>query len=269
MNHYFCILFVIILSSCGRPETKEVQNKNSVTSLAPDSSKTIVLSSAANENSLIFIQGYTLYSEIFKKLGYTFIGRNYPTERSLLLANSGYVDGDGGRIIDIDTTVYKHLIKINEPVFEVNLAAYTKNKTIKTENWKSFAKYNSFLIGYVGGSFETYNEIEEFVPEAKLVEISDTRQGCAMLAAGRIDIFIDVEAYMNHFLTTDTALYKSGVKCCGVLEKYKVYPYLNKKHVELIPKIDSVLRQMKTSGEYSTLLKQGFAKYLTIRKEKN
>jgi polar amino acid transport system substrate-binding protein len=266
MNRLILIIIVLFSICCTKQTTRESKNADNTIKIDSTTNKLIVFSTGADENSLIFHQGYCLYSEIFKKLGYTFEGRSNPTERSLILANNGQVDGEGGRIVLIDTLKYPNLVKINEPVFTVKLAAYSTNNKIKINSWQSFSKINNLSIGYIFGSIETSNEIETFVPKPNLINITDTKQGCAMLAAGRIDIFIDVYEYMEYYLKADTNLKHSDIACVGEIKQYKVYPCLNKKHAKLVPEFESVLKSMKSSGNYQLALKKGFMEYVSSNK---
>ncbi|MBN1118757.1 MAG: transporter substrate-binding domain-containing protein [Bacteroidales bacterium] len=250
---------LLILIACKHNEKELKSDSTELTDAKKVEEKLIRLATAADSTTPSFKQGLVLYSEIFRRLGYKFQGECFPTERALLLVNNGTYDGEGGRIVEIDTAKYPNLVKVNESIFDVSLAAYSMNKDLNITGWNSFKKYPNLLIGIVNGSIESEVEISEHVDNNRIILANNTEQGFKMLAANRIDVFIDVNEYIMFFMQIHPEYKEMGIVNSGIIKTYNAYPYVNKKYSDLVPKIDSVLKELKNSGEYKQLLTQSFA----------
>ena len=76
-----------------------------------------------------------------------------------------------------------------------------------------------------------------------------------MLVAGRFDIYINVLSYINGFVAGHPEF--KAIQPAGILEDVSMYPYLHKKHRELVPQLAAVLQAMKGDGTYQRLMQQG------------
>ncbi len=197
-----------------------------------------------------------VYEEIFRRLGHDFQFVVLPPERALVEANVGRLDGNAGRI-EFDATLkerYPNLIRVNEPLTKVTFGAYSKNGTLKVDGWNSL-KDKDILIGFDRGVKMCEIRLPLYVKARNLFPFTDYRLGFKMLDRGRIDLVIQIK-------TTGDALLKqkkfegTKIKYIGDLETVPVYPYLNKKHTALVPKLAEALRAIKKDGTYDRLMDQ-------------
>lgn len=247
------IILILALYNCKQVGSSIENNIDSLTVDQTDAN-VIRFTTAADSNSPVYQLGYAIYHEIFQRLGYDFYAETFPTERALLLVNNGIFDGEGGRIVQVDEIAYPNVISSNEPIFTISLAAYCVGGAYKISGWNSFENYPNLSVGIVNGSIESSVELPHYIPTDKIVYVNNTEQGFMMLKAKRIDIFIDVLEYIQFLMEKHPEFKEMGISNAGIINTYKVYSFLNKKHEKIVPRMDSVLRDMKKSGDYIKLI---------------
>ncbi|MGI0117512.1 substrate-binding periplasmic protein [Zooshikella sp. RANM57] len=182
-----------------------------------------------------------LYKEAFKRVGKDIIIHSLYAKRSLVRANTGEADGDALRLKNIHI-YYPNLIRVPEPIWEVQLAAFTKNLNIKIKDWDSLKGYR---IGYLNGweFFDRHLSQFEYVHKSEYLSSL-----LFMLDRDRIDILL----YSK--LITQLYIKKNGLTSIKmlqpILKKQPAYLYLHKKHKQLVPALATAFRQMKTDGNY-------------------
>ena len=93
------------------------------------------------------------------------------------------------------------------------------------------------------------------VDEENLVSATDLRLALRMLVTGRIDLYVGSVMEMQGILAEDE-FKNSGIQRVGDIDSVPFYPYLHKKHEELVPQLAEVLRAMKADGTYDSLIEQ-------------
>ena len=91
-----------------------------------------------------------------------------------------------------------------------------------------------------------------YVEKENIVTLTGFEQSLKMLQARRIDIFI------ASTLVEESALMKSDaykdVKLVGIVEEKILYPWLNKKHQALAPRLADALKAMKADGTFQKII---------------
>ena len=195
-----------------------------------------------------------MYTEAFKRLGYRFTYNIFPPQRGLIEADSGRVDGAATRV-EFDKSLQKqfpNLIRVKEPVYKASYAAYSKNHSIHFQGWESL-RGKDYIIGYVRGMKVFEKSLPEYVDKNKTLEITDIRLAIRMLASGRMDILLENEMSMKSSLRNEE-FRGLDIRCIGSLDHFFLYPYLHKKHAELVPKLAAVLKDMKEDGSYEKII---------------
>ncbi|MBU2713783.1 hypothetical protein [Zooshikella harenae] len=159
--------------------------------------------------------------------------RLLPNKRSLEAVNLGLADGEGGRIAGMEK-VYPNLVMVPEPLFSLQVLAYTKMLDIKVNGWKSLKPYR---VGVLRGA--KYAEYGAKGIDRVLLASFGTQLFKA-LDADRVDIVVIHES-------NNLAL--SGVKGVKVLQpplqEIIIFHYLNKKHQKLIPALNCAIKKVK------------------------
>jgi polar amino acid transport system substrate-binding protein len=175
-----------------------------------------------------------LLKQAYQKLNIPISFIYLPGERSLTLSNSGKLDGEVARLAGIEKT-YPNLIRVNVPLQTVILYAYTKNPAITVSDSQSLKPYR---IAYLRGVKSIEKQFSGFNLEA----ITTIQQAFTMLAHNRVDIVITGDAAGA---TGNLPLAQMGIKkLMPPVYQFSIYHYLNKKHQELIPELETTLAEI-------------------------
>lgn len=217
--------------------------------------KTIVFSTPTPKNATGFQTYQRIYSMAFRRLGYDFRLEALPVRRSIASANSGVTDGDSGRIPQLaESGDYPNLIKVPETIGYAQVAVFATHSDLRFDSWESLQvlRGTKTLIGYSRGFKAVEIQLPRYLDERNMYTVTDALQGCRMLSAKRLNFVIEPRSVMEQLLRTKMCK-ADNIRLVGILETVPVYPYLNKKHAELAPKLAEVLHEMKKAGDLKML----------------
>ncbi len=218
--------------------------------------RTIHLAGGLPVDSFPWRAAQLFYTEAFRRMGYGFALEGLPLERALVEANAGRLDGDVGRVqFDDNLSMrYPNLIQVPAIIATFEVMTYTTDPSIRLHTWSDLDE-KGLIIGHHRGHQLSRNKLLAHVPQQDIIEISNIRQGLLMLTRGRIDILITSKLLVESVLS-NPRFKESGIMPAGMLEKFKIYPYLHKKNSALVPQLASVLNAMKDDGTYERLVAQ-------------
>lgn len=187
-----------------------------------------------------------LSQEAFQRLGIEFKLVNLPSERSLVAANQGEIDGEGLRVAGLEAQ-YPNLIQVPERYIGISFVAFAKDATIKLEHgWDSLKPHRvAFITGW--------KMFEANAAGARVIsKVDKPEQMFRMLDSGRIDLAL-------YTRTDGVALARSlGLSSIAplfpALKDVEMFLYLHKKHEALVPRLAQALREMKADGTYNRIL---------------
>lgn len=244
---FILIAFAIIVFSSGTYDDAFCSEN----SQGPE--KTIVFSTIITESYLFFHEMFLVYSEAFKRLGYNFRLISLPGERSMVNANSGVVDGEAARIASIDLNKYPNLIRAAEPIKVAKDGAYSVDTSIRINGWESL-KGKEYKVGLFKGIKSVEQKLPLYVEKENIVTLTDLVQCLKMLQARRIDIFI-VATLIEESAPMKSEEFKD-IKRVGIVEEKSVYPWLHKRHKDLVPRLADTLKAMKVEGTFQKLIEK-------------
>ena len=184
--------------------------------------------------------------EAYKKLDIEVEVLPLPGARALQSSNSGKVDGEVFRIVNVHKK-FKNLIPVPTPINTLQGIAFSKNKKITVEGWESLKNHKTGI--QVGIKFA-----ERGTDGMKRTIVDTNEQLFKMLAANRIDVA--VAAYTNGIKTIKNLKLTSIHALTPPLQEYPLYHYLHRKNAHLVNKLDAVLQTMKKSGRIQQIRKQ-------------
>jgi polar amino acid transport system substrate-binding protein len=184
-------------------------------------------------------------SEAFARNGIDFELVNFPSERSLRMADAGEVDGEGVRIAGLSET-FPNLVQAVEPIVGISFVAFAKDPEMAFEGWHSLkGKRLAFINGWKLFESQTAD-----MPGVNKVD--SPAQMFAMLNAGRVDLVLYTLADGRQYLQ-DTGM--EGIHALTPhLRDLDLYLYLHNSHSELAEKVAETLRGMKDDGTYDEIL---------------
>lgn len=158
----------------------------------------------------------------------------FPAARTLWLANNGMVDGEVARLAGLEKT-YSNLLRVNNPVNIISTSVYTKMGTYFTvQGWQSLAPYR---IAYLRGVKVVENNLQGLSAEG----VTTLEQAFMMLEHNRVDVVLADANQTTKLLSK----YPDIKMLTPPVYSFPVYHYLNKKHADLVPKLEAVLQQMR------------------------
>ncbi|MDE2592880.1 MAG: transporter substrate-binding domain-containing protein [Burkholderiales bacterium] len=184
------------------------------------------------------------YKELGKRAGLTFKIQTLPAERALGNANSGIDDGDVCRIAGLDKT-YPNLVQVSEPILSYKMKVFSRKANFTVHGAESLKPYD---VGILTG----WKIIERTVVGTRsLSSVETIDQLIKMLQNEKVDIIVIEE------MQGRTLMKKMGANNLKTLQPSLLegewYPYLNKKHADLIPQITVAIKSMKQDGTYQKL----------------
>jgi polar amino acid transport system substrate-binding protein len=229
LKQYLAIILAVVLSVATGVDTSHA-------------SQTIIFNTSnAPPNSTDTATGTCdrILTEAFRRLGMNLKIVQLPSERALQNANLGIDDGNFVRVEGMEK-MYPNLIRVPEAITTLEFTAFTRDGAINVSGWESLAPYR---VGIING----WKIVENGVAGVKSVtKVRDEHVLFPLLLSGKIDIAV------YDYRQGEYALRQLGAK--GVraaqhpLAVRPMYPYLNKRHADLVPKLDQTLKAMKKDG---------------------
>lgn len=189
-----------------------------------------------------------IFTEAFKRLGVPFQLEQYTLARRAILVDSGRIDGETSRIYSYGDT-RPNLIRVEESLIDLSFALYTANPKLRLARLEDL-RTTQHLVEFRRGILICENTLKQYVDAERLSDVVTQEQGLKKLVSGRTDLYCDIDVYVLQELQSpdlkDSA--KNVRKVISIGKAVPTYPFLNKKHAELAPRLAAVLKQMKAEG---------------------
>ena len=237
----FLLCTSLLLATFGFPGTAEGVETSS------QEKQQIVFTTIFTPTMSFFKRMSTVYTEAFSRMGYGFKLISQPGERAMIDANQGKVDGEAARIMNIDNKKYTNLIMVPHPIATIKDGAYATDHSIKINGWEGLAA-KPYKVGLIKGIKSVEQKLPLYVDKANIVSLSDGEQCMRMLQAKRIDLFI-VSTQIEESTFMHSGAY-DDVKLVGIVETKVLYPWLHKRHENLVRKLADTLKTMKSEGQF-------------------
>lgn len=187
-----------------------------------------------------------IYDEAFKRLGIPFQLEHYTLARRAALVEEGYIDGETSRIHSYGDT-RPHLVRVEESLIDLSFALYTANPAVHLKSVENL-RSSDYRVEFRRGILICENNLRPVVAAERLSDVLTTEQGLKKLVAKRADLYCDIDVYVLQGLQSPDIKGAAVRKVVSIGKAVPTYPYLNKKHAVLAPRLAAVLRQMKAEG---------------------
>ncbi len=187
-----------------------------------------------------------LSQEAFRRIGVDVRLVSLPSERSLLAANAGEVDGEGLRVAGL-ADQYPKLVRVPERYVSISFVAFAKDPAISlAQGWDSLKPQRvAFITGW--------KMFEAHAGGARTVhKVDRPEQLFQMLDSGRIDLALYTRAD-GVALARKLGL-ASLAPLSPALQDVDMFLYLHQRHEALVPRVAQALRDMKADGSYQRIL---------------
>ncbi|CAN5453557.1 hypothetical protein BH11PSE11_BH11PSE11_02800 [soil metagenome] len=192
-----------------------------------------------------------IYTEVFKRLGLPFQLEHYTLARRAALVEEGGADGETSRVYAYGTT-RPSLVRVEESLIDLSFGLYTANPSLRLAKLDELRSAD-YLVEYRRGILLCENTLKPVVQAERLSDVPTQTQGLKKLVAGRTDLYCDIDVYILQELQAPEFKGVTTVRrVMSIGNAVPTYPYLNKKHAELAPRMAAVIKQMKTEGLIET-----------------
>ena len=130
-------------------------------------------------------------------------------------------------------------------ILTVKDGAYSTDHSIKIDGWQSLAD-KPYRVGLLKGIKSVEQKLPLYVDRTNIVTLTDLEQCLKMLLAKRIDLFI-VGTLIEESAVMQSGAYRE-IKCVGIVETKLTYPWLHKRHQNLVQPLADTLKTMKAEG---------------------
>lgn len=185
-------------------------------------------------------------SEAYQRIGIAIEVEELPAERALMLADSGTVDGEAGRMTAIES-VTSNLVRISVPIFTAKTYVFTRDLKIQVDGFNSLRPYK---IGILTG----YKFVEKMVADMDHVIVPKYEDLFFMLNDGYVDVVIMAER--DGVSTLKSMGLISIQPLTPPLDESPMYHYLHVRHNALVPRITTVLEDMQREGRIQAIADQ-------------
>jgi len=237
------LLLALALCALGFPWTAHAS--------PPDQRPQMVFSSFSSDGmSELFNR---ILGEAYAELGYEAVIWKLPPERALIMANDGMVDGEAARVSVIEKD-YPNLIRVPTPLYLNRVAAFTKRSDFDPET--GFGGMGNNPVCICNG----YKFLEKATTGMDRHTVASYERMLALLQSDRVEFAL---AEYIDILPTLGKVKLDGIR---VLDKplavNPMYHYLNRKHADLVPAVDAVLRRMAADGRMEEILHSMMCEFL-------
>ena len=223
LAHLFCFTLLLAVSAAGMAR------------------ESIHFSCVQPTDSTTFQYLLPLYQEAFDGLDLNFSMTSAPALRDIAEANAGRTDGQCMRSYE-----YAELERL-ENLHRVEVAVWTTDFQMWGHSPDTNVSQSSTdaLTGYRVGYRRGFATVREYLKQRKAT-VSDnpitTVSGLKMLAARRLDIYIDGESSIED--ARRGLLLRRPIYLLGTIERVKSYPYLHKRHRHLAAPLAAQLKRI-------------------------
>lgn len=248
-NPVLILLIVSLLcTGCKKNNTNETETNQEKIVTHRKKTETITFSTAFLEDSNEYKRMNIIYTECFKRLGYEFELSYQPAKRALFEANTGNIDGDGGRIYSLNYNQdFPDLIRIDEPVLSIDVTLFTDDDTILLNSWSELENTDYILAVQIGVVIIKKRLEEHKIDPARILYFSDMKGVLHMLFSGRIDMIIDSQYLVSTVLKSPD--FENRKIFSKKIDTFTLYPYINKQHTNILKNIEQILKEVKEDGE--------------------
>ena len=203
------------------------------------------------ENTDSFRVAQSIASDVAHRCGTEIVLASIPYQRQNYLLRSQEIDGSFSQKNRFDEGA-PGLIRVEEPIAEFFLYAYSKIKDLKIDGWESLKDYK---VAYNSGSAITREKLTS--KEENTTAFSSDRAALQFLDSGRAEIFVGLPFAIEPLLKGDRFKTKGIAALLPPLDVYYTYIHIQPKHAQLAKCFNSELKKTNEVKAYEQTLRGG------------
>jgi polar amino acid transport system substrate-binding protein len=188
-----------------------------------------------------------ILAEAFRRLGMSYRIVRLPSERALLSADQGLVDGDYVRIAGLEPS-YPNLVMVAEPIASMEFTAFALAPSLPIDSWQQLS---ALELGHING-WKIFEEKTKGFPH--LTVVRDEAALFSLLRTGKVDAVLYERLEGERYFRASGG--PGGIRAGKTLEKRDMYLYLNVRHAALAPLLAAKLKEMRAEGLIDRIVKE-------------
>lgn len=217
----------------------------------PAKSRTFRFTTPGDEKSAVALLNQLVLSDAFEKLGFRYENCHLPPRRRVEMMRREVMDGDSMRVSDFREVsgAPDAYVRVNVQIGESVMLAVSLDETVRVSS------YEELLKSELSFSFVKGNKIIEGVlpsdidPARVYVQLMDNHSSLRQIKKGHIDIHLMGFLSINRRNVYDV-VQRMGLHVAGELPGAALYPFLNRKNVDILESFTAALQEVKVSGRY-------------------
>lgn len=199
--------------------------------------------------------GGEILKEVYKRLNIQVEFVDLPALRCLQESSTGNLDGEVHRNINVQNQ-YPDLIMVKPAINYIEPSVFSFDSSIMVKDWDSIKDYSITIVRGVGSSEDGTKGMKN------VTAVTQPEQMFNMLDKNRATIAI-CDAFSGLVLLKEMKLENKIFLIKPPLQRIYIYHFLNKKNIDLVPKVEKVLKEMQESGELELLRQRIIRNYLS------
>ena len=195
-----------------------------------------------------------IMTEVYRRADVDIKVTPVPSKRGMAMVKAGQADGEISRVERYGNK-RPYLHRLNPAINQLDTIAFVRND--RTDKVNTLGALSNLTVGVVRGIAHAKAAAS---PAQRVIEVDTIEQLVNMLELGRIDLAIHS---LNSF---EIQIKKAGLSSIHAIEEplasQSVHHYLRVEKTELIQKIETVLAQMKATGELDSLASQARERFI-------
>lgn len=176
-----------------------------------------------------------------------------PAKRALVDSSEGRLDGEVHRNVNVQKQ-YPTLLMVRPAINYIEPSVFSTKYRFVVSGWDSIKEYNIGIVHGVGTSEDGTRGMKNVLAVTTLGQLMQ------VLAMDRIDVAVS-DSFSGLVAVRQLGLEGRITVLTPPLQKTEIYHFLHEKHRALMPKVESMLREMQASGELELLRKQIIHRY--------
>ena len=192
------------------------------------------------------ILGRLLYAEISRRMGLNFELITFPQQRRSEMVDAGAIDGETSRVHAYGAA-HPNLVRVEEVLIDLNFGLYSASPALRIQRLEDLA-VGKLKGEYRRGVLFCEKTLKSVLPAEQVSDVTESLQGLKKLLSGRSDVYCDLDFGIITPLHDPEIVAAGRVRKLFDLGVIPTYPYLHKKHAELVPRMAAAIRKMKAEG---------------------
>jgi len=189
--------------------------------------------------------GGEILQVVYGRIGQPVEFVDLPAKRALIESSSGRLDGEVQRVLAVENE-YPTLVPVREPIMFIEPSVFSATVAPQITGWDSIRPYAIGIARGVGSSERGTRGMP------RVTDFTDMEQLMRVAASGRVDVAVN-DRFSGELILRRLGLDERVRVLTPPLEHIDLFHFVHERHRSLVPRLEEVVRAMRSSGELQHL----------------